>query len=491
MPRQSIAIDLPISLKKRSRIPLSQQLYEEVRRLILEGLLEPGAPMPSSRALASSSGLARATVIAAYEQLKAEGYIDSLSGSHTTVARELSLATSRTGSGKARESRQAILSPEARVFEEGSSLYETPPDCEICFYPWRIDHARAPLKALTRTMASVAARNRRQLIDYPTDHLGFKPLRKAIAQHLARFRGIKCDTDQILIVNGLPQALSLIAGIHLDPSAVAIVENPCYQPIVRTFKSRGASIKPLGVDSDGIKTAPLVGLKAGSIRLIYLTPSHQYPTGSALSLQRRLELLDLASRTGAVIIEDEHDSEFFYTRQPLAPLKSLDGGDSVIFVGSFAKTIFPSLGLAYLVLPGSGNLTKAYELAREQMADQPPTIFQAALERFLLDGSYRRHLKKMSVVYSEKRQALIDALATCFPGRATIHGHQSGLHLLARLETGHKSAIFEDLAREQGVGILSTAQFYTGTHPENEYILGYAEPEPAAIREGIRRLSLI
>lgn len=491
MPRQPIDIDLPISLKKRSRIPLSQQLYEEIRRLVLEGVLEPGSPMPSSRALASSSGLARATVIAAYEQLKAEGYIDSLSGSHTTVARKLSPTTSKRKTSESGEPGRANLSAGSKLFDEAGPLYDDPPDCEICFYPWRIDRAGAPLKALARTMATVASRNRRQLIDYPTDHLGFKPLRKAIAQHLGRFRGIKCDTDQILIVSGLPQAISLIAGIHLESGSVAIVENPCYQPIIKTFASRDASVRPLGVDSEGIKTAPLAGLKAGGLRLIYLTPSHQYPTGSALSLQRRLDLLDLASRSGAFIVEDEHDSEFFYTRQPLAPLKSLDSGDNVIFVGTFAKTIFPSLGIAYLVLPRSRDLATIYERARQMMSDQPPTLLQAALERYILDGSYKRHLKKMGAVYAEKRQSLIDALAKYFPGRATIHGHQSGLHLLARLETGHESADFEELARDKGVGILSTAQFYAGVHPENEYILGYGEPEPAAITDGIKRLSSI
>jgi GntR family transcriptional regulator/MocR family aminotransferase len=325
------------------------------------------------------------------------------------------------------------------------------------------------------------------LFDYPADQLGYKPLREAIARALYRSRGITCSADQIIILTGLPQALNLLARIHLDRGDLVAGENPGYPPAWKTFEMEGATISPIAVDEHGINVAQLSMLNE-RVRLVYTTPTHQFPTGALLSLSRRLELLSWASKMGTLIVEDEHDSEFSYGK-PAPALKALDKNDLVVFIGTFAKVLFPSLAIAYMVIPEC--LVDVYAKARELSSDQVPLIVQATLREFMHSGLLSRHIRRMRTIYGLRRTALLQAFNQHFAGRVKVQGFESGLHMLARFDTTLSSREIVERAREAGIGLIAMSDYYYGPAPEGEFVMGYADLSERKIDEGVEKLSRI
>lgn len=488
MPRHSTPFDLPIKINKKARVNLARQIYESIRQLILDGQLEPGALMPSSRTVASELKVARATVTAAYEQLHEEGYLSAQGGAATSVSLDLPARPATTPQvAVPPPSRTASLSAYGQRISIHEPMYGLPNDLEISFYPWRTARSGRPLLQLSRTIGSVSRTNERDFLDYPSDELGYEPLRRQIAKQLSRYRGIRTNPDQVLVLNGLPQALGLVARLHIERGDLVAVENPGYPQTRAVFASEGASVYPVPVDREGLRVE-LLSIHAQKFRLAYLTPTHQFPTGVTLSLPRRLELLKFAKQTGTLIVEDEHDSEFHHTK-PIPPLKALDEDENVIFMGTFAKTLFPALSLAYLVLPT--DLVATYARARELASDQLPTVVQAAVAEFLQEGLYRRHTRRMQELYHERRDALLNALATTFGEKVGVSGHQAGIFLLARFDVPMPSDQFLLRAQLAGVGLVPTKPYYVGPSWDNEYILGYGDLEINEIQEGIRRLGQI
>lgn len=492
--RHAIPTDLTVNLDRQSRLTLARQLYEELRGMILSGRLAAGSAMPSSRVLAKTLNIARSTVIETYDVLKEQGYIESKNGSSTYVSRSL---PARPAPPPVQEPltvarSQALLagcSSYAKRLANIDAPYEPAPDLEICFYPWRIARDATSLRLFTQTQAKVSRTAPLDMLDYPEDQLGYKPLRETIARSLYRWRGIKCGADQVIILTGLPQAINLTARIHIDRGDLVAVENPLYPPVFQTFELEGATLCPIPVDDYGMRVDLLVNLNQ-KIRLVYTTPTHQFPTGARLSLNRRLELLAWANHSGTFFIEDEHDSEFAYGN-PVPALKALDTSERVIFQGTFAKTLFPSLALAYLVLPE--GLVDIYTRARELSSDQIPILVQAALRDLMHSGLLSRHVRRMRSLYAQRRNALLQAINTHLHGLADVCGYESGLHVLLRSKTGIPTEEILKRAQEAGVGLISTWRYYTGLHesqlPQGEFVLGYADLTESRIEEGIKRLA--
>ena len=343
-------MDFVITLDSNSLLPLHQQLYEELRQAILSGRLLPGGRIPSTRSLAKSLGISRTTITQSYEQLLSEGYIETIVGSGTFVCTQLPddllHSTPIQSAGK-------MTRPPVKLSKYGSYLIETDnltriaePDIPLSFRYGRPAFNEFPLKLWRKLLSRYCCSNL-DWLDYSTDNLGYKPLREAITRYLSRSRAVNCIPEQVLIVNGTQQALDLIMRLLIEPDDVIVLEDPGYLSARLIFQTHGAKLLPIAVDESGLVVKHLANYSSEQIRLVYVTPSHQFPTGAILSLPRRLELLTWAQQTGALIIEDDYDSEYRYGDRPIPALQGLDNSDSVLYIGTFSKVLFPSLRIGY------------------------------------------------------------------------------------------------------------------------------------------------
>jgi GntR family transcriptional regulator/MocR family aminotransferase len=481
----------PVKLDRRSSQTLHEQLYDGIRQAILSGALAGGQRVPSSRELAELLDISRSTVTDCYEQLLTEGYFEARAGSGTFVTRQISKIKqpAKVLPRAARTQKAQIsLSNYGKMLSANSSNSTSHPELEISFYGWRPAFDEVPITQWTRVQGRRSRRISHSLLDYCQDPLGYKPLREAIARTVTRSRGVKCMAEQVMIVLGLQQAIDLIARMHIDPGDSVVVENPGYRQALSAFEMRGAKITPVPVDENGLVVDQLAKASRKA-RLIYLTPSHQFPTGAVMPLPRRLALLSWASKNNALIVEDDYDSEYRYTGKSIPALQGLDETDSVIYVGTFTKTMFPALSIAYLVLPP--GLAPLYAHARSLASDHVPLPLQDALAEFIDEGHFDRHVKRMRALYEERRVALVNSLNKYFGERVSIRGDNAGLHLLAQFRTKLPDSEIVSRATKAGVGIISTAEFYAGKGQQGEFILGYGNLTERKIDEGIKRLAKV
>jgi GntR family transcriptional regulator/MocR family aminotransferase len=502
-------MDLAITLDQRSATPLHKQLYDELRGAILTGRLKPGERVPSTRGLSQSLGVSRATVTQSYEQLLSEGYLRSSTGSGTFVGCELPDELLKTK--PVEKSRPAAKPQEAtrriELSRYGSSIadatpFEPPePEAPINFrtgcpaldeFPlqqWRrlmLKHYRSKDGS---TLDLVDTLNDCSMLDYAAGSQGYKPLREAIAGYLRHARAVKCDADQVVIVNGAQQALDLIAKLLIDRGDQVAIENPGYLGARRVFLAHGAELLPAPVDESGIVVEALTSKSKGGLKLVCVTPSHQFPTGVTLTLPRRLDLLCWAEKTGVIIVEDDYDSEFRFSSRPIPSLQGLAAGGSVIYVGTFSKVLFPSLRVGYLV--AAPSLARVFARAKWLADRQTPTIEQLVLADFINEGHLERHLRRMRTLYDNRRQTLVRALATHFGDHVTVLGGNAGMHLMIRLRSGLDDEEVERRARASGVGLVSARLYYLGEERRDEFVLGYAGLSERRIQEGARRLAKI
>ncbi|MGH9800054.1 MAG: PLP-dependent aminotransferase family protein, partial [Blastocatellia bacterium] len=329
--------------------------------------------------------------------------------------------------------------------------------------------------------------DRAGLLDYATDSRGDQKLRAAICNYLGRSRAVRCSVDQVIIINGSQQAIDLATKILIDRGDTVAVENPGYLGARRAFLAQGAKLVPIPVDENGIVVEKLESKAASQSKLIYVTPSHQFPTGAMLPLPRRLELLKWAERRGAVIIEDDYDSEFRYGSRPIPALQGLSDGGNVIYVGTFSKVLFPSLRIGYVVVPES--LAHVFTRARWIADRQTPTLEQLALADFISEGHLERHLRRMRTLYDKRRQALIRALKFHFEDRVEVLGENAGMHLMAGLRTNFSDEEVVRRAAEVGVGLVSAKIYYLSDSRSGEFVFGYGGLSERRISEGIKRLA--
>jgi GntR family transcriptional regulator/MocR family aminotransferase len=492
-------MELAITINHKSASPLHRQLYEELRLAILARRLKPGERVPSTRALAASLKLSRATVTQSYEQLISEGYLQAVIGSGTTVCAQLPDDLLRTAPVKAvktaAETRRATpvkLSHYGTSLDNSLPLEALEPELPINFKSGRPALEEFPMREWRRLLLRHCRAGKPDLLDYAPNLRGTPALRKAISDYLARSRAVRCTPEQVIIVNGSQQAIDLLTKVLIDRGDAVAVENPGYLGARRAFVAQGAKLLPIPVDENGIVVERLEAKPAGgahNVKLIYVTPSHQFPTGAVLPLARRLELIRWAEKAGAVIVEDDYDSEFRYGSRPIPALQGLADGANVIYVGTFSKVLFPALRIGYIVVPD--GLTRVFARARWLADRQTPTLEQAALTDFIVEGHLERHLRRMRTLYDNRRQALVRALKHNFGDRARILGENAGMHLTVRLRTKLREDEVVRRAADTGVGVVSARIYYMGNAPANEFVLGYAGLSERRIQEGVRRLAKV
>jgi GntR family transcriptional regulator/MocR family aminotransferase len=492
-------MELALTLDHRSAKPLHRQLYDELRGAILSGRLKPGERVPATRECARSHAVSRTTVTLSYRLLVSEGYLQSSVGSGTFVSGELPDDLLRANPvAKAHAAAKPPAAPAVHLSRYGASIADPvpfePPEHEapITFKSGRPALEEFPLEVWRRLILKHCRAPDRSFLDYADGAQGHQPLREAIARHLGRARAVTCNADQIIIVNGAQQAIDLIAKLLVDRGDWVAVENPGYLGVTRAMQAHGARLLPVPVDASGLQVSTLARSAKPRPKLVYVTPSHQYPTGSILTLPRRLELLAWAAKMGVVLVEDDYDSEFRFGSRPIPALQGLPGEASVIYVGTLSKVLFPALRLGYLVVPPS--LTHVVARAKWLADRQAPTIDQMVLADFINQGHLERHLRRMRTLYDRRRQALVHALATHFGDRAATLGGSAGMHLVIRLRCKPDDEELIRRARAAGVALVSTRLNYLGDEwgrPINEFVLGYAGLSERRIQEGVRRLAEI
>jgi GntR family transcriptional regulator/MocR family aminotransferase len=484
-------MDFVINIDSQAALPLHRQVYEELRRAILSGRLAPGQRLPSTRSLSLSLGISRATVTQSYEQLLSEGYLETTIGSGTFVCHQIPddlLGTAPIESTPQVTSSSIALSAYGASLTD-SSLFRLPePEAQISFSYGRPAFDKFPID-LWRKLLSRHCCAAQDVLDYTNDSMGYQPLREAIASYLARSRAVKCNAEQIIIIGGSQQGLDLITRLLIDRGDWIAVEEPGYLGARRAFLAQGACLFPVSVDNSGLIVSNLTTGITPNIKLIYVTPSHQFPTGALLSLPRRLELLAWAQKSGAMIIEDDYDSEYRYGQRPIPALQGLDQGNSVIYVGTFSKVIFPALRLGYLVIPD--NLVDIFTRAKWLADRQSSLLEQHALTDFITEGHLERHIRRMRSLYGQRRQTLVESLIYHFAEQVKILGENAGMHLMVKMHTTLSNEEIIQRAAQVGVGINAAHPYYLKTSPSREFVLGYAELNEQQIQEGVRRLAQI
>jgi GntR family transcriptional regulator/MocR family aminotransferase len=470
--------------------PLHRQLYDGFRDAILTGRLSPGGKIPSSRLLARELRLSRNTVALAFAQLHAEGYIEGQLRSGTYVSRTvpdaLLRAQRRPADRAAASSRQAGLSARGRALA-GTGLHsEGPaPDPPRPFRP-----GLPALDAFPRRLWTRLANRRWRGSDLPlayNDPAGFRPLREAIAEHVAAARGAHCTAEQVIVVSGSQQALDLAARVLLDPGDAVWLEEPGYLGARAALVGAAARIVPVPLDREGLSVTEGVR-DAPSARMVCVTPSHHYPTGVTMSAGRRLSLLQWAARADAWILEDDYDSDFRYASRPLACLQGMDAGGRVVYIGTFSKTLFPALRLGYLIVPL--HVAGAFRAARAVCDRHSPTIDQAVLADFIGEGHFGRHVRRMRALYEERQVALVDA-GRALEGLIDIRPAEAGLHLVGWLPPGVSDGPAAAALKGEGVEALAFSPHYIRSTERDALLLGYAAFDPRAIRRGVEKMATV
>jgi GntR family transcriptional regulator / MocR family aminotransferase len=483
-------MDLAIHLDRTSTIPLHQQLTEKIRLAILEGRLKPNQKLLSSRSLAKSLNVSRSTVTQSYEQLESEGYLETRLGSGTYICHQISDDWLKSQHIEPINSKNAINST---LSQFGNSLVSvkrlevSEPDYEISFRYGNPAVKYFPIQQWRKLIARHCV-NSPALLNYAADAAGYFPLRVAIADYLGRSRAVRCTPEQVIIVNGSQQALNLIARLTLNPGDWVAMEEPGYLGARHCFTAQSANLQPISVNSEGLDVESLSQCDR-PFKLAYVTPSHQFPTGVTLTLRQRIALLQWAQTTGTLIIEDDYDSEYRYEEQPIPALQGMDKSQSVIYVGTFSKTMFPSLRIGYLVVPPSwiSPVTTA-----KWLCDRSTSLLeQYTLTDWIAEGYFERHIRRMRKLYNSRRQILIEAFQKYFGDRVTILGKSAGVHVMVRIKTTLADKIMVQKAAAVGIGLIGARDYYLQPQHQGEFIFGYAQLEEAQIEKGIWKLSQI
>ena len=484
MPKRTSA--LPLALPQRSSsAPASHWLSSALRTEILEGRLRPGARLPATRDLARQYGLSRGTIVSAFEQLKSEGYVEGSVGSGTFVNQTLPdelLQVSRKAPATAPAPRT-----QRRRFSDFAKRAEL-------FYgfpkgPARPFRTAEPALDLfpTTLWAQLAARRIRRATAtmlLQCDVVGYRPFREAVAEYLATSRGVRCSPDQIIIVSGLQEALDLAARVFLNPGDRVGMEVPGYMGTTFVFEAHGAKIASLRIDSEGMEVPPP---RLRNVRVVYVTPGHQFPLGVSMSLSRRLALLEWARATGAMIIEDDYDSEYRYSGRPLPALQGLDRSGQVVFTGSFSKVLFPSLRLGYLVVPP--DLMDRFEAVKSVTTRHAPVLEQAIVCDFIGEGHFGRHIRRMREVYAERLGVLLDAARKDLDGLLEISGIEAGLQTVGWLNEGVDDRAAAIACAERGIEVFALSRYARGRRMRPGLHMGFAAVDGQEIRRGVRELA--
>ncbi|SOD41000.1 MocR-like pyridoxine biosynthesis transcription factor PdxR [Nitrosovibrio sp. Nv4] len=481
---------IPIELDHSSRESLQGQLFEQLRNLILGGKLKPGTLIPASRVLAEQLGISRNTVLLVYDRLIAEGYLQARKAIGTYVNLELPetcLAATRRTSTLVPVRGETVKRPVIPFIGQPPTVNQTQ-HLDFDFCPDRIGFDLFPHKIwrrfINRTFTSASTH-----FTECCDPAGLSQLREVIAAHLGVARAISVSPEQIIITAGSQEGLNLAARLLVKEGTLVATENPCYHGAKSLFESYYAKLIQIPVDEEGLDVAQL---PREGVSLLYVTPSHQFPLGFTLPIERRLKLLDWARRCGAFIIEDDYDSDFRYRGSPLTALMGLDDHGCVMYLGTFSKSMGAGLRLGYLVVPKS--LIPAARTAKALLNNGNAWLDQATMADFIQSGAYGNHLRRMRNIYSKRHDCLIEALREHF-GEVQLSGLESGLHLAWHLPESYPDASeLRAIALRHGVGVYSigsgtTFAFGKCGYSARTLVLGFSSLNEYQIRAGVRRMA--
>ncbi len=491
MKRISASFLPPIALDIRSETPMYHQLSDWFRRAIIDGQLRPGQRVPSSRSLAGDLKISRIPVLSAYEQLYAEGYLETFVGAGTCVARSIPDDTLKPAGAKVQSAPREILEPRApRRISRRAALIRTPAQSWLD----NLGAFRVGVPALDQFPVGVWSKlvnrhTRKPPIDSMVygDPMGYLPFREAIAEYLSTARAVRCDASQILVTTGSQQGLQIAAHVLLDPKERVWMEEPGYPGAHQALMTAGAQLIPVPVDQDGMDVT--TGMRRGrGARAVYITPSHQFPLGMTMNATRRMQLLSWAVRSGAWIIEDDYDSEYRFSGRPIASLQGLDTDARVIYVGTFSKVLFPALRLGYVVVPK--DLVTAFSAVRDAADTFSSTLYQLVMTDFIREGHFARHIRRMRVLYMERRAVLVDAIVKQMGDQLELIGAEAGMQLVALLQPGVDDVAVSKKAALCGVSARPLSTCYLNPPARGGLILGYGSANAHEIREGVRKLKI-
>jgi GntR family transcriptional regulator/MocR family aminotransferase len=467
--------------------PLFRQIYAQMRAAILSRALRAGAKLPSSRGLALRLAVSRTAVVAAYEQLLAEGYVTGKTGAGTYIAADLPepFAGERPKQRKRTPPAGKATAPSARPAREVMDV--TVHSDNRPFNPGRtlVD---------ARTVALWRKLTARSLRSFNPEHLGYCDpqgtieLRRNVCDYLRAARAVRCEPEQVVITAGTQQATDIVIRVLGGPDKDVWVEDPGYPLTHAALTAAGAVVHPVPVDEKGINVKAGKRL-APQARAAFVTPSHQFPTGVQLAMPRRLELLAWAREAGAWIVEDDYASEFRYGGRPLASLQGLDDGERVVYIGTLNKALFPGLRLGYAVLPPS--LVRAFVTARYLMDRQPSTLCQSIVADFMEEGHFAAHIRRMRTAYQDQRDTLVAALRRRLGDHLTVEPPDQGMHLVAYLRRGLSDRVIERAAREQGVIVRAMSRMYVAAPARSALMFGFSGYPRQTIGPAVARLAKV
>ena len=464
--------------------PRYQQIYRQLREQILAGHYPAGTRLPPTRKLAQQLGVARITVSQAYAQLQLEGYLVTRPGAGTYVSPLLAATPAPD-----QPVQPALSGWGQRVVahtHEPERPAGPPPSAGLIDFGFGRSFPHIfPYDVWRHLLARYLSTDDVMLSRYGSV-AGFMPLRAAVAEYLARLRGVHCTAEQVIIVNGAQQALDILARLLLDPGDRVLVETPGYTDAYALFAVHGALLQPYPVDEHGF---PVETIPAGATaRLLFVTPANQFPRGGTLPLARRLALLRWAEAANALIIEDDYDGELRYEGRPVGALQGLDKTGRVIYLGTFSKVLFPALRLGYVVLPPA--LVAPFIRAKQVIDRGAPTLTQAAVADFITEGHFERHLRHLRHAYGQRRQQLVCALQERLPAGARFSPEPAGLHIMLYLPPGRDEAEVIRRAVEAGVRVYPGAAYHLEQPAPPAILLGFSGLSETEIEEGLRRLAV-
>jgi GntR family transcriptional regulator/MocR family aminotransferase len=489
MKRVSSGLSPVIAVDREAAKPLHKQIYDTFRDMIVSRNLGAGQQIPSTRALASELKISRIPVLTAYAQLLAEGYFEARVGAGTFVCGSLpeqqtfpetrSVQSHPVRSGPRHVAKRALLLPrqETHPWVRGLGPFSAS-QAAYDHFPFQI----------WSNLVMRHCRNPRASALHYGPVLGFEALRDAICTYLRTSRAVRCDPQQIMIVSGSQQALEISARVLLDPADAAWLEEPGYWLARNVLTASGCRLVPVPVDKEGMNVS--VGIKLHrKARVAYVTPSHQYPLGVTMSASRRFQLLGWAQSCGSWIIEDDYDSEYRYENMPIASLQGLDHNSRVIYIGTFSKTLFPSLRLGYVVIPA--DLVERFTVVRQAIDLSPSHLYQAVLNDFMREGHFARHIRRMRILYGERRTAFVEAIGREFGSALEVLGAQAGMHLVVPLPKGFRDREIAASGARKGLWLWPLSPSYIGKAARQGLILGFGNTRPAEMPQSVHQLKNI
>jgi len=486
-------MQIPLSVDFQKQSAIQQQVVQHLRRMIQEGALPPGSKVPSTRSLSEQLKVSRGSVVIAYHHLAAEGYLETQSATATFVSRTLPENFTQAKPVKAARPAPDCVAQEPEAFlsrVQPLQLFDPEQDQLGCdFRLGRAEKSFFPIKAWRRLIPECLGGAEHALSQYG-DPAGYMPLRTAISHHILRARGVRCTPEQVIIVAGCQEGLNLISLVLVSPGAAVAVEDPCYQGAAGVFEAHHAQLVPIPLDDGGLDVDALA---ASHARLAYVTPSHQFPLGSTMPLERRKALLDWASKADAYVIEDDYDSDFRYERSPLPAVKSFDTAERVIYIGTFSKSIGAGLRMGYVIVPP--QLAQASTAAKALINNGHPWLDQAVMAEFIRSGAFEKHLRVIRKHYLGRRDHLIAQLRLRLGPDCIVKGADSGMHLVVYLAgLGMPAHALQIKLKAMGVGVYALKEsparsFSRFPQDETILLLGYAGLTEQKISIAIARMA--